>query len=65
MLNALRREPHISHFTLAEAVAILEELQPKRAFLTHISHQLGRHAEVEAELPPWIRLAYDGLKVTV
>ena len=65
VLNALRREPHISHFTLAEAVAVLEELQPRRAYLTHISHQLGRHLAVEAELPGWIRLAYDGLQVEV
>jgi phosphoribosyl 1,2-cyclic phosphate phosphodiesterase len=65
VLNALRREPHISHFTLAQAVEILEDLQPRRAYLTHISHQLGRHREVEAELPSWIRLAYDGLKIEV
>ena len=63
VLNALRREEHISHFTLSQAVAILEELQPKRGFLTHISHQLGRHQEVEAELPAFIRLAHDGLIV--
>ena len=65
VLNALRREPHISHFHLAQAVEILEELRPRRAYLTHISHQLGRHHEVEAELPSWIRLAYDGLKIEV
>jgi phosphoribosyl 1,2-cyclic phosphate phosphodiesterase len=65
VLNALRKEPHISHFTLAQAVEILEELRPRRAYLTHISHQLGRHREVEAELPSWIRLAYDGLKIEV
>jgi phosphoribosyl 1,2-cyclic phosphate phosphodiesterase len=65
VLNALRREEHISHFTLAQAVAVLEEAAPKRAYLTHISHQLGRHAAVEAELPPWIRLAYDGLQIAV
>jgi len=65
VLNALRREPHISHFTLAQAVELLEEVRPKRAFLTHISHQLGRHHDVEAELPDWIRLAYDGLRITV
>jgi len=65
VLNALRKEPHISHFTLAQAVEILEELAPRRAYLTHISHQLGRHREVEAELPAWIRLAYDGLKIEV
>jgi len=65
VLNALRHEPHLSHFSLSEAVAILEELKPRRAYLTHISHQLGRHREVEATLPPWIRLAYDGLAVEV
>jgi phosphoribosyl 1,2-cyclic phosphate phosphodiesterase len=65
VLNALRHEQHISHFTLAQAINVLEEAQPKRAYLTHISHQLGRHQAVEATLPPWIRLAYDGLKVVV
>lgn len=65
VLNALRREEHISHFTLAQAIAVLKEARPKRAYLTHISHQLGLHREVEAELPPWIRLAYDGLQVEV
>lgn len=63
VLNALRREPHISHFSLAEAVEVLQELQPKKAYLTHISHLLGLHREVESELPEFIRLAYDGLKV--
>lgn len=63
VLNALRREPHISHFSLSEAVKILEELQPKQAYLTHISHLLGFHQEVEKELPEFIKLAYDGLIV--
>ncbi len=65
VLNALRHEPHLSHFSLSQAVEILEELRPRRAYLTHISHQLGRHREVEATLPPWIRLAYDGLSIEV
>lgn len=65
VLNALRREPHLSHFTLGQALEVLHELKPKRAFLTHLSHQLGRHHDVEKELPPWIRLAYDGLRLTV
>ncbi len=63
ILNALRREPHISHFSLTEAITLLAELKPERAYLTHISHLLGFHAEVEKELPPFIRLAYDGLQV--
>lgn len=65
VLNALRREPHISHFSLGQAVEILEDLRPRRAYLTHISHQLGRHREVEAGLPPFIRLAYDGLRLAL
>lgn len=63
VLNALRHEEHISHFTLQQAVAILEDLAPARGYLTHISHQLGRHRDVEATLPDNIRLAYDGLVV--
>ncbi len=65
VLNALRRERHISHFSLDEAVAVLEELAPRQAYLTHISHLLGRHRDVEATLPEFIRLAYDGLRVEV
>jgi phosphoribosyl 1,2-cyclic phosphate phosphodiesterase len=61
VLNALRRKKHVSHFTLDEAVAILERLKPERAYLTHISHMLGLHDEVEKELPSFIHLAYDGL----
>jgi len=62
VLNALRREPHISHFTLEQAIAIMQELKPARGYFTHISHQMGFHAEVDRELPGNIRLAYDGLK---
>jgi phosphoribosyl 1,2-cyclic phosphate phosphodiesterase len=64
VLNALRREHHISHFTLAEAVELCNELKPKKAFFTHISHQLGLHDDVNAELPDYIKLAYDGLELT-
>ena len=63
VVNALRREPHISHFTLAEALALVRELGPRRAYLTHISHQLGCHAHVQQELPPGVHLAHDGLVV--
>ncbi|NCT75579.1 MAG: MBL fold metallo-hydrolase [Chitinophagaceae bacterium] len=62
-LNALRREKHISHFTLDEAVEVIRELGIPQAYLTHISHQLGLHAEVEASLPAGIHLAYDGLQL--
>lgn len=61
VVNALRREKHISHFTLSEAIQLINELSPKRAYLTHISHQMGLHAELLKELPPHILPAYDGL----
>jgi phosphoribosyl 1,2-cyclic phosphate phosphodiesterase len=63
VLNGLQREYHISHFTLAQSIELLEKWKPEKAYLTHISHRLGLHSEVEKELPSWIRLAYDGLKV--
>lgn len=63
VLNALRREEHISHYTFKQAIDLLTELKPKKAYLTHISHQLGLHEDVSKELPDFIELAYDGLKV--
>jgi len=65
VLNALRREAHISHFTLAQALALVEEFQPEQAYFTHISHQLGLHDEVQQELPPGVQLAYDGLSFEI
>jgi len=64
VLNALRKEKHVSHFSLPEAIALVRELEIPAAYLTHISHQLGRHRDVETELPPGIHLAYDGLFLT-
>lgn len=61
VVNALRREPHISHFTLNEAIALAQELQIPQTYFTHASHQLGTHEEVNAELPSGIQMAYDGL----
>ena len=63
VLNALRNEKHISHFTLDEAVQLATELKVPKVFFTHISHQLGRHEAVNKKLPPHIRLAYDGLTI--
>ena len=65
VLNALREEPHISHFSLQQAIDLLQELKPERAYLTHISHLLGQHREVEPKLPDFIHLAYDGLQLEV
>ena len=63
IINALRKEEHISHFTFNEAIDLMFELEPKQAYFTHISHQLGLHEEIQKELPNWIKIAYDGLVV--
>ena len=63
VLGALQKTSHLSHYTLEQALAVLEKLQPTTAYLTHMSHKMGKHADVEAELPPNVFLAYDGLKV--
>ncbi|MBS1637872.1 MAG: MBL fold metallo-hydrolase [Bacteroidetes bacterium] len=65
VVNALRRELHVSHFTLHQAIELMEELKPRKAYLTHISHQLGKHESVSGELPGFIELAYDGLKIEI
>jgi phosphoribosyl 1,2-cyclic phosphate phosphodiesterase len=65
VLNALRKEKHISHFNLDEAVSMARELGVSAAYFTHISHQLGKHADVMAELPEGIELAYDGLTLSL
>ena len=66
VINALRRKKHISHFSLDEAVEIIEKVRPARAFLTHISHQMGRAADIEPELTVRnIHYAFDGLKIAV
>ena len=61
VLDTLQKEPHLSHFTLSQALELIDKLNVPMAYLTHISHRLGLHAEVEKELPPNVRLAYDGL----
>ncbi len=65
VINALRKQPHISHFSLSEAVNTLKEFSPKAGYITHISHQLGTHENVESELPDNIHLAYDGLEINI
>lgn len=61
VVNALRKEKHVSHFSLREAIDLIREISPKKAFLTHLSHQMGLFSEISAELPAGIMLAYDGL----
>ncbi len=63
VLNALRKEKHISHYNLEEAVALVKQLGVPEAYFTHISHQLGLHDSIEKELPDGIHLGYDGLTI--
>jgi phosphoribosyl 1,2-cyclic phosphate phosphodiesterase len=62
-LDALRHRPHPTHSTVERSLASVEQLAPKRAFFTHICHDLA-HARTEETLPPHVRLAYDGLEIT-
>ena len=63
VINALRKQPHLSHQTLDEALRVIERVQPREAYLVHMSHHMGLTAEVEKELPPHVHFAYDGLVV--
>ena len=65
VVNALRKKEHISHFNLQQAVDLAKELKIPTTYLTHISHQMGLHEEVNIELPPNIYLAYDGLQISI
>ncbi|NND88249.1 MAG: MBL fold metallo-hydrolase [Flavobacteriaceae bacterium] len=65
VVNALREEAHRSHFNLEEALSFIDTVQPNTAYLTHISHLLGFHDEVQARLPEHINLAYDTLKLSI
>jgi phosphoribosyl 1,2-cyclic phosphate phosphodiesterase len=62
ILDALRERPHPTHYSLAEALEVIEQLAPKRAYLTHICHDMG-HAATEPKLPPNVHLSYDGLSL--
>ena len=63
VINALRHTEHISHQTLSDALALIERLAPQRAYLIHMSHDMGLHAKVSQQLPPHVQFAYDGLKL--
>jgi phosphoribosyl 1,2-cyclic phosphate phosphodiesterase len=65
VVNALRQKEHISHFNLQQAIDLVTELKIPTAYLTHISHQMGLHEEVNNQLPPNIQLAFDGLQIKV
>lgn len=65
VINALREEPHNTHFNLQEALDFIALVRPKKAYLTHISHLLGFHEEVQQRLPQNVFLAYDNLEITL
>lgn len=65
VINALQKGSHISHLTLPEAIELAREVKARKTYLTHISHTMGRHADISRELPPGIELAYDGLTLTL
>jgi len=65
VVNALQRDAHISHFTLDEAIVFATRIGAEQTYFTHISHRLGRHVDVERELPSGIHLAYDGLQLNI
>ena len=65
VVNALQKEPHISHFTLAEAIAFAQDVAAESTYFTHISHKLGKHEEISALLPSNIKLAFDGLEIHI
>jgi phosphoribosyl 1,2-cyclic phosphate phosphodiesterase len=64
ILDTLRHKPHPTHLTVEQSLAVVEQVKPQGAYLTHIAHELG-HEETSATLPPHVRLAYDGLKLEV
>ena len=61
VINALRKEIHLSHFTLNQAIQVVQRLNVKQAYITHIGHQMGLHEQVSLELPENVKLAYDML----
>lgn len=65
VVNALRQEKHFSHFCLPEALEVVKKVHPEQAFLTHMSHEMGFHAQVQSTLPDGVSLAYDGLEIEV
>ena len=63
VVNSLRISEHISHFNLEEALSFINEVSPKVAYLTHVSHMMGKSVDVEKQLPDNVMFAYDGLQI--
>ena len=62
-VTGLRKKKHLSHFSLSEALQLIEEMKPERGYITHCSHELGLYKDVQNELPEYVTLAYDGLTI--
>lgn len=65
IVNALRQREHFAHFSVEEALALINRVKPEEAYLTHFNHEIGLHTEVEAMLPPHVHPCYDGLTLTI
>jgi phosphoribosyl 1,2-cyclic phosphate phosphodiesterase len=65
VLDALQRTEHLSHYTLDQAISVVERIEPAQTYFTHMSHRIGLHRDVERELPAHIRLGFDGLKINL
>lgn len=65
VINALRKSKHISHFSLEEAIELIKEINPQKAYITHLSHFMGLHENIQAMLPDNVFIAYDGLKLSI
>ena len=65
VINALRFQPHDSHLSVSEALEVVEKVAPERAYLTHMSHEIGLHALAQQRLPEKVYIAYDGLKIEI
>lgn len=65
VINSLRIEPHMSHYCLRETLNVIDQIKPQRALLTHMSHEMGLHAQVNRILPPGVELAHDTLTVSI
>jgi phosphoribosyl 1,2-cyclic phosphate phosphodiesterase len=65
VINALRKTTHISHFNLEEALQVIDKINPRKAYLTHLSHLIGTHRELEKELPDNVEIAVDGLTIEI
>lgn len=63
VINALRQKTHFSHFCLPEALEVIQRVNPREAYITHLSHEMGLHNDVDSSLPPHIHIAYDNLSI--